>query len=171
MKRLFYATQTLEDAESISEEVHSLGVDDDHFYVFSDDEKAIKSPNLHASKTIEKTEILSARKRAPFLAMIPTVILGLAFWLGVDYFGQNIGLLVLFCTGIFFVSKFLANIACRSFDQYFTDVFKDHLKNGEAIIVIDVDAQRAPTVEKQLKKHPLASFLADSSNISSPIPD
>jgi hypothetical protein len=171
MKRLFYATRTLEDAESISEEVHSLGIDDNHFYVFSDDEKGIETHHLHASRTIENTEILSAKKRAPFLALIPTTIIGLACWLGVDFFSQNIALLLLLCTGIFFIARFLANIACRSFDQYFTDVFKDHLNKGEAIIVIDVDAQRAPTVERQLNKHPLASFLADSSNIASPIPN
>ena len=171
MKRLFYATRNLDDAEQISDEVHSLGVDDEHLYVLSNDKEGIRSNHLHGSCDIDSTEILSAKKRAPFFALIPLVLIGLALWLGVPYLRENILLYIAMCAAIYSVANFLASVACNSFDRYFADVFRDHIDSGEAIIVIDVDAKQADEVEKQLKKHPLASYIADSWNIASPIPD
>ena len=171
MKRLFYATKDLDDAELISDEVHSMGIDDHHFYVISRDENGIQTHHLHGSKTLEDTEILAAKKRASFFALIAVLLFGTSIALGVDAIGQNIIYLAITCGVIFYIARFLASVASASFDEYFQGVFDDHLENSEVIVVIDVKRSQAQKIEKQLKNHPAASFIADSSNIASPIPN
>ncbi len=170
MKRLFYATKNLDDAESISDEVHQLGIDDHHFYVVARDASGIQTHHLHGSRGLEETSILAAKKRASFFGMIAMMLFGSSISLAIDAIGQNIFYVLMTFGIIFLIARFLASIACASFDEYFLGVFDDHMDNGEAIIVIDVERSQAKFVEEQLEKHPLASFIADSSNVASPIP-
>ncbi|MEO0443693.1 MAG: hypothetical protein AAFZ92_08145 [Pseudomonadota bacterium] len=171
MKRLYYATNNLDDAEAISDEVHSLGIDDHHFFVLSRDENGINTHHLHGGKSLENTEILAAKKRANFFALLAVVLFGSSIGFAIDAIGKNIFFLAIACCAIFAIAKFIAFIACKSFDEYFKGVFDDHLDNGEVIVVIDVKRSQFNKVESQLSKHPAASFIADSSNIASPIPN
>lgn len=171
MKRLFYATNDLDDAESISDEVHALGIDDHHFFVLSRDEKGIKTHHLHGARSIENTHILAAERRANWFALLALVLVGGGIALSVDLIGENTFLMVLIGCAVFGVAKFLASVAGSSFNEYIKGVFNTHLNKGEVIVIIDVDSHQADKVEKQMRQHPAASFLADSSNIASPIPN
>ena len=170
MKRLFYATKNLDDAESISDEVHALGIDDHHFFVLARNDKEIQTHHLHGGKTLDNTEILAAKKRASFFASIVLVLLGTSIGLAIDMTITTLFVYAVLCCAIFFIAQFIASIACRSFDEYFEGVFNEHLDNGEAIIVIDVNKNQSSKITELLEKHPLASFIADSSNIASPLP-
>ena len=170
MKRLFYTTKNIEDAHAISDEVHELGIDDHHFYIVSKDEGGIQSHQLHGSKDLEKTQILAAKKRTNIFASLLTLAIGLAIGFGTKLvFNNPLGFVIL-CIAIFAVLRMLVSIACNSFDSYFNGVFEDHLDRGETLIVIDVQGEQVNKVEAQLDKHPLASFIADSSSIASPLP-
>lgn len=170
MKRLFYVTQTIDDAKKISDEVHALGIDDHHFYVLSRDKHGLRTHHLHGGSRLGKTEILSANKRASFFALIALLVVGNSIAFSVDAINQNVFYIILAALCIFLVARFIALIACKSFDNYFKGVFDEHMDHGRAVIVIDVKRSQAKRIEKQLEKHEQASFIADSSNIASPIP-
>lgn len=171
MKRLFYATNSLDDAESISDEVHQLGIDDHHFYVLSRDENGIKSHHLHGSSNIDKTDIIAAKKRAKMitLALLAIVIAALAIFTNVLNTQLLWAIFAAICAYV--VINFILLITGSSFDGYFTSLFNERLDSGEVIIIIDVDKKHAKEIEQQLDQHPDAQFLADSSNLASPIPE
>ena len=170
MKRLYYVTKNLDDAEAISNEMHALGIDDHHFYVICRDDAGIKTHHLHGAKSLENTHILAAQKRANFFAALITVMLSTSIGLATALVMENTLVFVALCVAIFVSARVLTSLACASFDGYFRDVFDDHLDRGETVVIIDVARGQAKQVEKQLDKHPFASFIADSSNLASPIP-
>jgi hypothetical protein len=88
----------------------------------------------------------------------------------VDITMQNLLWLALVCSVAFAAAKMLASIVCASFDSYFKDTFDRHLDNGEVIVIIDVTHDQSPKIMSQLKQHSAVSFIAESSNIVSPIP-
>ncbi|MBQ4812807.1 hypothetical protein J8M20_15720 [Pseudoalteromonas luteoviolacea] len=171
MKRLFYSTDSLDDAEKISDEVHELGIDDHHFYVLSRDEDGIKTHHLHGSTQIEKTQILSARKRAILLAGGATLLLFSVLF----FFTEAVDKFLLQAIGasivVGFIVMVVVRLAGKSFDEYFQILVDEHLDAGDVIIIIDVAKSQTHIVETQLEDHPKAQFLADSSNLASPIPD
>lgn len=170
MKRLFYSTNDLDDAELISNEVHKQGVDDEHFFVLSRDDKGILSHHLHGGNSFENTELLSTKKRAGLFAFFVLALVAI-IGLGVmDITMQNLLWLALVCGVAFTAVRVLASVVCASYDTYFKGVFDGHLDNGEVIVIIDVTYDQSSKVTSQLKKHPAASFIAESSNIVSPIP-
>ncbi|PCJ30052.1 MAG: hypothetical protein COA90_10525 [Gammaproteobacteria bacterium] len=171
MKRLFYATKSLDDAELISQEVHSLGIDDHHFFVFSRDENGISTHHLHGAQSIDKTDIIAAKKRSTYIAIFAFCVVLLTLLFVFDAIGvSTYGVVIVSCMA-FVLVKVLATAAGGSWDEYFKGVFNKHLDAGEVIIVIDVSRKQASRIAEQLSKHPAADFLSDTFNFSSPIPD
>lgn len=171
MKRLFYSTNNLDDAESISDEVHSMGIDDHHFYVISQDQQGINTHHLHGSNTLEGTHILAAERRANWVASAAAFIIGGGIGLGLGWITPGMVMTAAVVGVVFMASRFFASIAGSSFNEYIKGVFNAHLKKGEVIVIIDVDREQSDRVVAQMKHHPAANFLADSSNLASPIPD
>lgn len=170
MKRLFYVTSNLDDAESISDEVHNMGIDDHHFFVLSRDDNGIKTHHLHGAKSLENTDILAAKKRANLFAVFALFVAAgiTSYILGFEYL--NAVYIALASSIVFFIIKFIITLAGSSFDEYFKNLINEHLDSGEVIIIIDVKKNQAENVQLQLEKHPAANFIADSSNFASPIP-
>ena len=171
MKRLFYSTNDLDDAELISDEVHKQGIDDKHFFVLSRDDKGIVSHHVHGGHGFDDNELLSTKKRASlfsFCILALVVIVGLGV---IEITMQSLLWLALVSAIAFTAARVLASIVCASFDSYFKDVFDRHLDNGEVIVIIDVTHEQSPKIMSQLKQHSAVSFIAESSNIVSPMPN
>jgi hypothetical protein len=171
MRRLFYATNNLDDAEAISDEVHKMGIDDHHFYILSRDENGIKSHHLHGSSNIDKTDIINAKKRANLMSAGFFVVIITLLAMSTEMFNTEIiwAVVALFCAYI--IVNFLLLVTGSSFDGYFKSMFNERLDSGEVIIIIDVEKKNSRIIEDQLSKHSQAKFLADSSNLASPIPE
>lgn len=170
MKRLFYSTNNLDDAELISDEVHKQGVDDKHFFVLSRDDKGILSHKLHGAHGLENTEILASKKRVGVFAILVFALVAVIGLMAIDITVKNLLLLALVCAIAGAIAVVVSSMACASFDAYFKGVFDEHLDNGEAIVIIDVTHDQSSKVVEQLKTHPAATFIAESSNLDSPIP-
>ncbi|MBQ4851378.1 hypothetical protein [Pseudoalteromonas sp. MMG012] len=171
MKRLFYATNNLDDAESISDEVHKLGIDDHHFYVLSRDDSGIKSHHLHGSSNIDKTDIIAAKKRAKIMSFGVSAIIVAIIALSTNTLNSQLLWAIFAAICAYVVINFILLITGGSFDGYFKSVINERLDSGEVIIIIDVEKAQSKKVEQQLDAHAQAQFLADSSNLASPIPD
>jgi hypothetical protein len=171
MKRLFYATNNLDDAESISDEVHKLGIDDHHFYVLSRDESGINSHHLHGSSNIDKTDIIAAKKRAKMMTSGVLAIIIAAVALSTSIFNNQLLWAIFAAIFAYVIINFILIITGGSFDGYFKTLINERLDCGEVIIIIDVKKSQSKKVELQLETHSHVQFLADSSNLASPIPD
>ena len=171
MKRLFYITNDLDDAEQISNEVHNNGIDDHHFYVLSRDSEGIKTHHLHGSPQLDKTSIISASKRANLLSALLLILIVLGLNIFTDIFNSLSHIPILLIVLVVSCSLLLLKMTGGSFDSYFTDLFEQHLDAGEVVIVIDVSKKQISEVENIMNSHPKAKFIADSSNLASPIPE
>ena len=171
MKRLFYVTNNLDDAELISDEVHKQGIDDHHFYVLSRDEKGIKTHHLHGSPRLDKTKILSAGQRAGLFSSVIVALAVLSFLLFTDIFEQLVIIPAISIVVLGVIALIILKITLGSFESYFMMLFNERLDSGEVVIVIDVAKEQSIQIEKIMDAHPKAKFIADSSNFFSPIPE
>ena len=171
MKRLFYVTNNLDDAELISDEVHQQGIDDHHFYVLSRDQKGIKTHHLHGSPRLDKTKILSAGQRASLFSSVIVALTVFGLLLFTDIFAKFILISAVSIVLLGLVALIILKITSGSFDSYFMTLFNERLDSGEVVIVIDVAKEQSTQIEKIMDAHPKAKFIADSSNFSSPIPE
>ncbi|NQZ33106.1 MAG: PrgI family protein [Oceanospirillaceae bacterium] len=171
MKRLFFVTNDLDDAEEISDEVHAAGVDDHHFYVISRDENGLKTHHLHGSPRLEKTHIIAAGERSAMMFIIPAIIAALVYFF-TDFF-VILDTHPLLLIGVVLVPLLIWVFSkmAKSFDSYFLQMFRQRLNDGEVVIIIDVAKSQLQKVESIMNNHPKAQFIADSSNLGSPIPD
>lgn len=171
MKRLFFVTKDLDDAEEISDEVHAAGIDDHHFYVISRDANGLKTHHLHGSPRLEKTHIIAAGERSALLLIVP-VLLATAVYFFSDFFTllDTHPLLIIAFIAVPLLIWFFSKMA-NSFDSYFLQIFRQRLDDGEVVIIIDVEKSQLQKVETIMNNHPKAQFIADSSNLGSPIPD
>ncbi|MDB4837165.1 hypothetical protein OAH87_01725 [Marinomonas sp.] len=170
MKRLYYVTKDLDDAEIISNEVHLNGIDDHHFFVVSRDEKGIKTHHLHGSDKFENTSLIASGNRAYFIGGgLALSIMALALLNHLFSFAPSIPIFLLMT--IAFMATITVKLASRSFDSYLMGRLNQHLELGEAVVVIDVSRNQVKKVETMLEQHPKAEFIADCSNIGAAIPE
>ncbi|NRA22605.1 MAG: PrgI family protein [Oceanospirillaceae bacterium] len=171
MRRLFYVTNDLDDAEEISDEVHAAGIDDHHFYVISRDANGLKTHHLHGSPRLEKTHIIAAGERSAIMFIVPCVIAVLLYFF-TDIFTvfDTQPLLIIAVVLLFFLIWIFSKMA-KSFDSYFLQMFRQRLNDGEVVIIIDVAKDQSQQIEAIMNTHAKAHFIADSSNLGSPIPD
>lgn len=171
MKRLFYTTDDLNEAKTISDEIHELGIDDHHFYVVSRDQDGITKNHLHGAKTVDQAHVLDTKTRSHYFgiaAMVFAVVMMLAIF---DFTLANLALTVIAGVIAYALIKFFSRTFGDSFDDYFKGVLDDHLDNGEAVVVIDVDRQHAKSVAECLKRHPNAHLIGEGSSIAVPMAD
>ncbi len=171
MKRLYYFTKDLDDAEDISNEVHESGIDDHHFYVLSRDDNGLKTHHLHGGNSLEQTEIVSGSQKALIGGSIAAGILIIFLTVFTDLFASSTFIPFALVCIIAIATVVIVKMTGGSFDNYFMGVFNQHLDDGEVIIVVDVDRKHAHLIENILNNHPKAEFMADCSSIGSPIPD
>lgn len=170
MKRLFYVTNDLDDAEQIANEVRNMGVEDDNVFVVCRDERGIDSHDLHGNGHVENTEIVNGTRNAP-KALLYSAIAVFVILFFVDRLFISTNLAPVIIAGIV-ATMILAIIhpATRAFDDYLVDVLNEHLDSGEVLIVVDVERQSAVDVMHQMEKHPKASMIADGTSYLGPIP-
>lgn len=172
MRRLFYVTDELEDAQSISNKVNQLGVGKDHFFILSRDAEGIKRCHLHGGETLEGTQLLAAERRTGMLSVVSiiTSIGGVAMC--IDLLEGSSFLPFVIVLFAFFITILVSlKWSGRSFDAYFGHIFNKYLDAGSVVVIIDVDKKSKRHVEAVMEQHPKARFIADSSNVSSPIPE
>ncbi|GAB3480530.1 hypothetical protein [Marinomonas epiphytica] len=171
MKRLYYITRDLDDAEAISNEVHRNGVDDHHFYVISRDSKGIQTHHLHGTDKLEDTGIIRSQNRAYRIG--GWSIVGI---LALTLVGEALAVapplpFLLFLLALSLLATVAIKVASSSFDGYLMELLNHHLDQGEAVLVLDVSKEQVEKVDAIMDAHPKAKFIADCSNADAAIPE
>ncbi|WP_038143118.1 hypothetical protein [Vibrio nigripulchritudo] len=171
MKRLYYITKDLDDAEEISDEVHASGIDDHHFYVLSRDDNGIKTHHLHGGSSLERAHIITGAQKALIAGAVAAGVLILFLTFFTSLFERSSFVPFALICIIAITTTVIVKMTGGSFDNYFMTMFNQHLDDGEVVIVIDVERSQAHRIEEILEHHPKAEFIADCSSVGSPIPD
>ena len=171
MKRLFYTTADIDDAERISAEVHATGIDDQHFYAINRNDDELKKHHLHGGTSIEKSRLIAGRRKSGIIAALALVITitFLAINTGVSEQGQAVPVALILVLSTLIV--FVVSMVGASFDQYFLTLFNRYIDAGETLLIIDVNNNQMAAVKQVLEHHPKAHFIADCSSYGAPIPD
>lgn len=169
MKRLFYTTDDLNEAKTISDEIHDIGIDDDHFYVVSRDEEGLDQNHLHGAKTLDQAHVLDTKTRAHYFGMAAMVLAIIVMIVAFDLSLVNLVLTAAVGAIVYGLIKFLSQKVGNFFDAYLKGVLDDHLDNGEAVVVIDVNKKQAKRVSECLKKHPGAHLILEGSSMAVPM--
>lgn len=171
MKRLFYATPDISDVEHISDEIHAKGVDDHHFYVINRDEDAIKTHHLHGGTSLENSKLFAGNKKSNVFAALAGSVSLILIASHSEVFGGSGTVPIPLLLVVAAILVFVVRMVGASFDNYFLNLFNQHIDAGETIVVIDVERNKIDDIKSVLGQHPKAYFLADCSSVGAPIPD
>lgn len=171
MKRLFYTTDNLNEAKTISDEIHDIGIDDHHFYVVSRDEQGLNQNHLHGAKTVDQAHVLDTKTRANYFGVVAMALVIVGMLMAFELTLVNLAIMIVAGVITYGFIKFASSTIGNSFDDYFKGVLDDHLDNGEAVVVIDVNHNQAKSVAECFKKHPNAHLIGEGSSIAVPMAD
>lgn len=151
MKRLYYLTNDIAVAQSVSVKLHENGIGDWDFHVLSKDEAGIKKHHLNSATPIHELDILRSGERG----LIYGAILALVLIVLVGYFTpwfEIFGLLGVFGIGIITIgfSTWLGGFVGMQTENYKIRRFHGAIQKGCYLLMVDVTADKKDSIEELL---------------------
>jgi hypothetical protein len=170
MKQNYYMTEDVDCVEHISDDLHKIGIQDDHIHVVGENIDAIESHHLHAAREIDETDIVRSSERGGIVG----IVLGTLFVLGASFY-QPFGIVVegpalVMCTLL--IVGFCAwwgGIAGVYFDNYRISAFHDAIRQGKYLLMVDTKPAQEKAVRTMMSgQHPEAKWMGRNSTIANP---
>ncbi len=170
MKRLYFLTQQIESADSISNDLHDAGITDWNFHVLSKHEKGLYKRHIHLANLLQKTDFIHSAERG----VLKGIVGGLATALVLSQipihgstpsFSLLLGVLVF---GVI-VGGWHGSLLGYQNENYQLKPFHEKIEQGYFLIMVDVSASQASLVIKLMqKKHPESTYCRKGSTLTLP---
>lgn len=153
MKRLYFITDSLDSAEAISEDVHSIGISDWNFHVMSRNEAGLYKRHIHSSNIYHDNNILRQAERGGlFGALVGAVLVVFSNFSGsVELsLGATLGMIFF----LMFTGSWIGGFIGIQQENYKVAKFHDALDLGKFLVMIDVKPDQLHMVEDMMvEKH------------------
>lgn len=167
MKRLYYLTQNIDSADSISSDLHTRGVNDWRFHIISKNESGLYNHHLHSANVFYRTDIIRYGERGAIIGSSIGLLIGL--WL---YFNgyANLAAAMALVVGFAFFGAWAGGLGGISQENYKLRRFHDDISRGLYLIMVDVRAKDVGTIRFVMAEHhPEAVLQAlDNSTFNNP---
>lgn len=170
MKCVYYLSPSLKSTQQISDDLHSIGVDDWFLHVVSKDESGLSRERLHSSNYLETLDVIRnglIGAAGGFCAGILVALLAMA----VEPFGPNVPLLgyiamvfVLSCFGAWVGG--LVGIASENKKMA---IFQPDINAGKYLVLIYAKKHQEQKINQMMAlKHPEAQLAAVDAHFLNP---
>lgn len=146
MKRLYFITHSLNSAESISHDIHQLGISNYNFHVMSRNAAGLYKRHIHSSNIYHDNNIVQQAERGGLLgAVLGVLVLFVASFM----FKADISLLAtLGMIGfLMFIGSWIGGFIGIHQENYKVEKFHDCLEQGKYLVMIDVKPDEIHLVE------------------------
>jgi len=170
MKRMYYLTDTIDSAEQISTDLHSVGITHWNFHVLSKDEAGLYKRHIHSANYLQKLDVVRDAERGALLGLLGGIYTAIYISTS-DPFGPNPGGLA-YLTAIGFITLFgawVGGLAGLAKENQKIARYHDAIEAGQYLIMIDVKAAEESRVRHLMsEKHPEAAFKRVGSTFINP---
>lgn len=149
MKRLYFITDSLDSAETISDDVHEIGISDWNFHVMSRNEAGLYKRHIHSSTIYQDNNVLRQAERGGLLgAMFGAVAVVLSNFVGGIELSLTGTLGMIFF--LMFSGSWFGGFVGVQQESYKVSKFHDALDLGKYLVMIDVKADQLHMVEDMM---------------------
>ncbi len=170
MKQQYYITEDIDSVAHISDDLHSLGIDDRHIHVVGEDVDAMDAHHVHKAREIDRTDIVRSSERG----MLIGILLGTLFLILATIY-QPFGIVVegpaLVAVTVLIVGfcTWWGGIAGSYFDNYRIAAFHKAIESGKYLVMVDTDADQESAVRNMMStSHPEATWMGLNSTTANP---
>ncbi len=170
MKRLYFLTRNIESVETISNDIHDIGITDWNFHVLSKNEKGLYKRHIQSANILQKTDVIRSLERG----VLRGAVIGAGLVLILSLLPIH-GSTLAFST---LVSLFLASIILGGWqgnlsgyqnENFKIKPFHHKIEQGYYLIMIDVPASQVTRIKSLMQnKHPDGLFCDQDSTITLP---
>lgn len=171
MRRLYYLIKNISSAESVSDDLHMVGITNNKFYILSKrNEKRLCCRHLHLTNPLHKSVIIHGAEKGGLLGLPIGILLALtmAFMpvFGVAANGVSMLFVVGFCV---LCGCWMGGFIGVQTENYKIRRFHGYLEKGYHLIMVDVQGEQEKMVRKQMKEnYPDALFFAEDRSMLMP---
>lgn len=170
MKCIYYLSPSLKSTQQISDDLHSIGVDDWFLHIVSKDESGLSKERLHSSNYLETLDVIRdglIGAAAGFSAGVLFALLSMA----VEPFGPNVPLLG-YIAMVFLLSCFGAwvggLVGIASENKKLAN-FHDEIESGKYLILIYAKKEQEQKIMQMMNaKHNEAQLAAVDAHFLNP---
>jgi len=144
MKRLYYLTSSIDDADRISEIMHGNGVTDWHFHVVSRDEAGLYKHHLHSTSFVGKTDLLHSGERGALFGFASGLLLSLIMHLTM---GISLSVVFLTVAMITCFGAWAGGLIGISHVNYRLARFQEDIDAGGYLIMVDVPKDQSEEID------------------------
>ncbi len=173
MKCVYYLSPSLKSTQQISEDLHSIGVDDWFLHVVSKDESGLSKERLHSSNYLETLDVIRdglIGAAGGFCAGILFALLAMA----VEPFGPNVPLIG-YVAMVFVLSCFgawVGGLVGIASENKKLAHFHEAIAAGKYLVLIYAKRNQEQKIHEMMKvKHPEAQLAAIDSHFLNPFAD
>ncbi len=173
MKRLYFLTNRIDRAESISAEIHEKGVRDWNFHIMSRDKKGLTKHQLHSTNSlIHERDAIRIGERGAIIGVVAGLLASLGFFALTSYIpiyripGEAI--MLFFCVSLAVIGAILGSMFGLTSENAKIRRFHDDLDAGSYLLMIDVRKRDAPQIEKMMSQQEGMSQVGEGTSIISP---
>ena len=170
MKRLYYLTRNIESVETISNDIHDIGITDWNFHVLNKNEKGLYKRHIHSANILQKTDVIRSLERGVLRGAV--IGAGLVLILSLlPIHGSTLSFSTL--VSLFFASIILGgwqgNLFGYQNGNFKLKPFQHKLEQGYFLIMIDAPASQITKIKWLMKnKHPDGLYCDQGSTITLP---
>ncbi|WP_372835295.1 hypothetical protein [Pontibacterium sp.] len=160
MKRLYYLTDTIDSTESISKDLHHLGITDWNLHVLSKDDDGLFRHHIHGANTLQRLDLIHSGEQGALIGVMIGLCIGVALMLGKP-FGIALDLIAISAIVAVFTlfGTWVGGLSGLSHESYKIKRFHDDLDAGKHLIMVDFRKAREPDVVQLMEnQHPEAQF-------------
>lgn len=171
MKCLYFLTPNLDSAHSISDDLHSVGVQDWYIHVISKDEAGLKKEHIHSSNYVETTDLMGSGLVGASVGFLVGVI-GAVLLMALKPFGQDAPLFAYFAFVIFatLFGSWVGGLIGVATENKKLTLFHDDIEAGKYLFLIYTRKGKEEAVKAMMREqHPESEHVATDEHFISPL--
>lgn len=156
MLRLYFLVPDTQRAVQISNELASMGLEQDEVHVLAKDQVALEEQGLNQATLLQTTDVVHATKRGVLLGVPLGVVLGLVAAYFLPIAGGSTGMVALLIgAGLFggFFGAWASSMVGVSVLDVKVEQFTPEIERGACLMMVDVPEQREQEIAAAVKGH------------------
>ncbi|MEO0369108.1 MAG: hypothetical protein AAF197_10040 [Pseudomonadota bacterium] len=153
MKRLYYLTDSVDVAESASDQLHQKGITDWNFHVLGQDKAQMTKHHLHSTTPLQELDIIRSGERGVLIGLTIGVLLTGYIALFTS-FGANMNWIWQAAAVVLFAlfGAWVGGLVGVSNENYKVRRFHKDIENGSYLLLVDVMPEQRSEVEQVMSQ-------------------
>lgn len=168
MLRYYFRSNDLDDLQAMESELEHDGFSRRHIHVLSDDPVGLERHHLNPVPSVLRSDSMHWAERGALVGvLVSTILVSILVWAGVP---ETLGWPMVVVLALLVLGAFTweAGLIGMQYINYKFEGFKDSLRRGEHVMLVDVDESEVQQLYKHMQQHPQLALIGRGSSMVNP---